>query len=358
MGLRAFLFSRNSKFSFKASELLKKVGHAVTFDDILLEPQFSKIVSRKDVDISSEFLGKELKIPIISANMDTVTNLGMVKAMQELGATGILHRYQTMEEVDVQVNEISSSGGQAIPSIGVQDGQYEMALRWTKCGAAAVCLDIAHADTPRAIELTKWLSKEKVKVIVGNVSTYDGVLRLADAGAYAVKVGQGSGSHCTTRIVTGHGVPQISALLEAVAVKRHFPNLKIIADGGIRNSGDIVKSLAMGADYVMLGSLLAGSLEAPGDIINGYKAYRGMASRESRLDFDPNMSLDYTPEGVASMRPVTGPVKHTVNILAGGVRSGLSYSGSKNLKEFRKKVRFMVVSSSSQIENTPHGLKG
>jgi IMP dehydrogenase len=164
-------------------------------------------------------------------------------------------------------------------------------------------------------------------------------------------------SSCVTRRVTGHGVPQLSAIVDIAALKKEF-KFDLIADGGCRESGDVAKALACGADAVMLGGMLVGSFETPGQIIQGQKVYRGMASREARLDFDENLSNDYTPEGVAMMKPVTGPVGDIINQICGGLRSALSYTGATNLSEFRNKVKILQVTPSGNEEGHPHGLKG
>jgi IMP dehydrogenase len=221
----------------------------------------------------------------------------------------------------------------------------------------AVCIDVAHGDHKRVEEVlgvTRNNLPSTVDIIVGNVSTRDGAKRMIEAGANIIKVGVGPGSVCTTRIVSGHGFPQLSAIAnvrEAVG-----PDFGVIADGGIRYPGDIVKALAAGADAVMLGSLLAGTEEAPSERIvehgTVYKTYHGMASREVQRQNGNGGTLRV--EGVSAKVPYRGPVIDTLNNLEAGIRSGFSYSGAHNLAELRKLARFVVVSNNSLKESHPH----
>jgi IMP dehydrogenase len=356
-------FDKFPKYTFaasKASKFLGKSQHAFTYDDLLLYPQYSDVLSRKLCNLATNLSSHwQLAIPIISANMDTVTGEEMVSAMTLAGASGILHRYQHHHDVLATIRNLRSRlyprQASVIPSIGVCSEALEMAKDYYRLGCQTICIDIAHGDSKQIIELTKQV-RQFMTVVAGNVATYEGADRLAMAGAEIIKVGVGPGSMCTTRLVTGHGVPQASALIEVVRLKKYYPNLKIIADGGIKNSGDIAKALALGADAVMVGSLFAGCTETPGETINGKKAYRGMASREARQNFDPNLHNNYTPEGVATLKPHIGPVEDVIKGLAGGLRSALSYSGAYTLEEFRQKARLMLVTSSSYHEGTPHGL--
>lgn len=335
---------------------------ALTFDDVLLVPQFSDIASRKEVDLSTGLFGVPFSVPICSANMDTVTEVEMAKKMFQLGGLGFLHRYAPHETVLDWVKEIHQDKGIAIPSIGVKPEDFGYAVAYAAEGAIAVNIDIAHGDSKHMIDMVQRLTKEGINVIAGNVATKDGADRLATAGARVIKVGIGPGSLCTTRIITGHGVPQLTAIEECAQIKAFFPNLSIIADGGIRNSGDCVKALAFGADMVMVGSLLAGTKESPGKAVQlmndsgkyyWAKEYRGMASREAR-DSVTKTDSSYTPEGESTYVKLKGPVESIIQQLAGGMRSGLSYSGVENLKELRRDARYMVVTSNSVAESQPH----
>lgn len=357
---------------------------ALTFDDVLLIPQYSVLGSRKEADTSTRISGMGLTIPVVSSNMDTITEDKMAIRMYQLGGLGILHRYAKTEDVIAWIKNIKESthhGGFAVPSVGVKKEDLELADRYLDVTRDAICVDIAHGDSEQAIEMVFALKERGWKhIIAGNVATFDGALRLIMAGATTIKVGVGPGSLCTTRIVTGHGVPQLTAIMDCAEVKKSFPEVTIIADGGIRNSGDAVKALAAGADAVMLGGMLAGTDETPGDLEYNFKVefynagyqitptpavfinppqpmvkrYRGMASRDAQVGWRGSVSND-APEGEAMVVPVKGPVEFVVNELVGGIRSGMSYSGSRTLKEFHKKAQFVKVTSNAVRENGAHG---
>jgi IMP dehydrogenase len=343
---------------------LKHKNAALTFDDILLIPQYSEVESRKDVQIDTNVLGHDFTIPICSANMDTVTEVKMAKEMARLGGAGFLHRYASTEDVLKWVAELVSDGVVAIPSIGIKPQDLEAAKRYVDAGADAINIDIAHGDSLHMVKMVEALKALNIKVVAGNVATFEAAFRLATAGADVIKVGIGGGSMCTTRIVTGHGVPQITAIQECSRVRETFSNIKIIADGGIRNSGDMVKALAFGADMCMVGSLLAGTNETPGQIIetmkNGKwhtgKRYRGMASTGARASV-AKVGADYTPEGVETTVDCTGPVEDIIAKLAGGIRSGLSYSGAWNIAQLRFEAQYSIITNNGIIESRPHGLK-
>lgn len=341
-------------------------SNALTFDDILLVPQFSEVASRKDVDVSTELLGVKFDIPIVSANMDTVTGPRMANRMDRLGGLGILHRYAEPSEILEWVKDLSSLQLKAVvPSIGIHEEDFALAMDYIKAGATAICVDIAHGHSQHMVDMVKRLADAGVKVIAGNVATFDGARALAQAGASVIKVGVGPGSMCTTRIVTGHGVPQLTAIEDCVKIKKYFPDVRIIADGGIRNSGDCVKALAFGADAVMVGSLLSGTWETPGDFIqrvNGaglyekVKAYRGMASEQARGDF-AGTAWDYAPEGEATFVSDKGTVNTVVAKLVNGIRSGMSYSGANNLVDLRTYAEYVIVTNNGVVESRPHGVK-
>lgn len=337
-------------------------SHALTFDDILLVPKYSEVASRANVDISTNLLGRKYAVPICSANMDTVTEYTMAVAMERQGGLGILHRYADPTLIKEWVTTLKNQGFTAIPSIGVKLEDVDLALEYTALGADAINIDIAHGDSKHMIEMIKKLKLHNIKVIAGNIATYHAACRLADVGADVIKVGIGGGSLCTTRIVTGHGIPQLQAIKDCVRVKDHkTPHVQIIADGGIRNSGDIVKALAFGADMVMVGSLLSGTNETPGDMVqvaseNGHflgKQYRGMASRAARSNV-AKIDSTYTAEGEATYVKAKGPVADVINQLAGGIRSGLSYSGVTNLSSLRQDSQYVLMTGHGMAESQPH----
>lgn len=341
-------------------------SEGLTFDDVLLVPQFSDISSRAQVNISNE----SMAIPIYSANMDSVTGPDMAIKMAQLGGRGILHRYMTVSHTISSINFIRAHKGIVIPSIGVQEDDYHKFLQYINIGIDAICIDVAHGDSQSVIKMIERIRNDfpYLEIIAGNVATYPGALRLAKAGASTIKVGVGPGSMCTTRVVTGHGVPQLSAIMDAAKIKDGY-KVHIIADGGIRNSGDIVKALAAGADSVMLGSLLAGTDEAPGQLSDGggnmisqgytgqkFKRFRGMASRAAQMDFRGKVNNN-TPEGEDTLIPCKGPVENVIMDLVGGIRSGFSYSGSMTLKELQQFAQFMRITNNGYLEGTPHGVK-
>lgn len=368
----------------------------LTFEDVLLVPKYSDIRSRADIDLSTNFLGMKFDLPIISANMDYVTESGMAAAMIDNGGFYVLHRFYPPPRHELEgflddVDLLVMNGRPISISVGVRDPEEEIAKveRVSRFGGGildilTVTVDVAHGHHNRVANMVQRLKMMGVqRVIAGNVATPEGYKFLAEAGADAVKVGIGPGSVCTTREVAGVGVPQIGALMDIADVKRHaiknklalspiaqwttgIGNVKpvdpyrwpaIIADGGMKSSGDIVKALAAGADMVMLGSLLAGTKEAPGErrleLTTGkrYKRYRGQSI------FGVNAS-HYTPEGIEGWVPEGESVKEVLQRLGAGIRSGLSYVGARNLKELREKAEFIqitqagyLIESATRIEN-------
>lgn len=339
-------------------------SNALTFDDVLLVPQFSDISSRKDVNIGTKMFGRKFDIPLVSANMDTVTESKMAGLMYDLGGVGFLHRYAKPEDVLVWIKELVDANKYAIPSIGIKDDDFALAKTYMAHGAIGINIDIAHGDSQHMVNMVIRLAAAGIPVVAGNVATYEAALRLAMAGAKVIKVGIGPGSMCTTRIVTGHGVPQLSAIEDCARVKQRFPDVAIIADGGVRNAGDCVKALAFGADMVMIGSMLAGTDETPGEVVQltnekglyyHAKQYRGMASRAARGSV-ANIDNSYTPEGESTFVRTKGPAGDVISQLVGGIRSGLSYSGAHNLEELTKTASYVIVSNNGVIESRPHGL--
>lgn len=468
----------------------------LTFDDVLLIPQRSSVRSRLTVDTSTELVGGiNLAIPIVSANMDTVTEAEMAIAMAQIGGIGIIHRFMSiqrqadevrrvkrsesfvvenpitifpdqtiaeaheiMEEAGVGGLVVVEDGGKLVGmlttrdillapdptamvatvmtprgrlvvasedetieparlrlfehrieklplvnkqnvvvglitasdiikiqqhpqatkdakgrlqtgvALGVKPEDFDRAAACIEQGVDLLVLDVAHGHAEHVIAMAKQLKNQfpDTPLIAGNVASADGVRDLADAGADAVKVGVGAGSICTTRIVTGFGVPQLTAIAECAKVAREL-KVAIIADGGIRNSGDITKALAAGANSVMLGSLLAGTDESPGVAVvrNGqrYKVVRGMASLSANVDRqridrqDELESEDWekvVPEGVEAVVPYRGKVADIVYQLVGGLRSGLSYAGARNIEELWDKAEFIRITSAGQKESGSH----
>jgi len=477
----------------------------LTFDDVLLVPKFSEVRSRKDADISTRFSRRiRLTIPLVSANMDTVTESTMAIAMARLGGIGVIHRFLSVDEEVAEVLKVKRSEGVVIedpitlgpdgtvkeawdiirerdiggivvvdharrvlglltrrditleedmdrkvktvmtprrdlitapkgvtleqarrilhenkveklplvdrngklaglitskdimkrrqfPSatkdakgrlrvaaaVGVKGDHMARSRRLLDAGADALVVDIAHGHSSYAIDTVRGIKKElgDVEVVAGNVATARGALDLIKAGADAVKVGVGSGSICVTRVVTGSGVPQLTAIMDSAAGASDS-DVPIIGDGGIRNPGDVTKALAAGASTVMIGSLFAGTEESPGPTIlrDGvrYKLTRGMASLAATLDRRVRKSgpggpredelieeviEESVPEGVEGLIPYKGRVDEVVKQLVGGLRSGMSYSGAHTLRELRRKAEFMRITAAGHKESHPHDIQ-
>lgn len=338
-------------------------GRGLTFDDVLIVPSKSEVRSRRDPNLTSQ-LTKSLtfETPIISANMDTVTEAEMAIAMDKLGAFGILHRFMSVEDQVAQARRVRESGAKHVgASIGVNTGTSDDFKLRSKAlidaGVDVLTIDIAHGHSTSMIETLKFLKDtySNIQIIAGNVATPEGAEELIDAGADAIKVGIGPGSMCTTRIITGAGVPQLTAisLCANVAAAKGVP---VIADGGIRTSGDMVKAFAAGASSVMLGSMLSGTLETPGDIKGGKKQYRGMASKAAQVSWRGGVPQGMAAEGESTFVAIKGHVSDVIHELTGGIRSGMSYVNAITIAEIREKARFIEMTASGASESRAHGL--
>ena len=328
----------------------------LTYDDVLLVPQYSDIESRSEVSLVTDFgRGVELGLPIIASPMDTVSEADMAGSLGELGGISIIHRYNSIEE---QSAIIASLGENTLvgAAVGVSGDYEERAISAVESGAKVICIDVAHGHhilMKKAIKKVRETVGKKIHIMAGNVATLEGFNDLADWGADSIRCNIGGGSICTTRIQTGHGVPGLETIFQCSKSDR---NAKIIADGGIKNSGDIVKALAAGADAVMLGSLLAGTSESPGRTFKDTdgklrKVYRGMASAEAQKDWRGRVS---SQEGVSSSVPWRGPVGDVIEGLERGIRSGLSYSGARSVKELQAKAQWLQQSNASTTESSAH----
>lgn len=334
----------------------------LTFDDVLLVPGYNGIRSRQNVSTSLRLKDVELEIPIVSSNMDTITEGPMANTITELGGMAILHRFMSIEK-NLEIFKSVKNQKRTGFSIGVGADGMDRAAALIAAGASIVCVDVAHGhskEVNRTVRTLRDTYGDNLLIIAGNVATYAGADYLAAAGADVIKVGIGSGSVCTTRIKTGFGVPQLSALQDCCKVDR-----AIISDGGIRYPSDAVKALAAGADLVMLGGMLAGTDEAPGEIIERtepsgakvrVKRFRGMASREAQEEFMGGMSDWKTAEGVAIEVPCRGSVRPILQDVMGGIRSGFTYCGAATLKDFQRKAQFIEITPASRIEGTPHAV--
>lgn len=339
---------------------IKSRGKGLTFDDVLIIPARSDVRSRRDPQLHSK-LTKNISIdtPIISANMDTVTEYDMAFAMHELGGIGILHRFITTEEQAVQARRLKEAGLKNISaSVGVGEEFKSRAKLLIDSGVNIITIDIAHGHSIQMMETLKWLKDNhpQVDIIAGNLATPDAARDLIEAGADAIKVGIGPGSMCTTRIITGCGVPQLTAIGLCSEVAESY-GVPVIADGGIRTSGDMVKAFAAGASTVMLGSMLAGTIESPGEIKNGKKQYRGMASKAAQESWRGGVPQGMAPEGESTQVNVKGHVRDVILEVTGGIRSGMSYVNATSIAEIREKALFMEMSSNGISESRAHGVR-
>lgn len=337
-------------------------NRGLTFDDVILVPGYNGIRSRQDVSTNVEVAGRTFGIPIVSSNMDTITELEMADAITGMGGMSILHRFMTID-ANIQLFKKLKNPKQTSISIGIGEESMLRAEALVAAGAEIICVDVAHGHSKEVNYTVRQLRQkwhQNIMIIAGNVATYAGADYLAAAGADIIKVGIGSGSVCTTRIKTGFGVPQLTALQECSKVDRC-----LIADGGIRTPGDAVKALAAGASFVMLGGMLAGCDETPGEIISKkdfagndirVKRFRGMASREAQEDFMGGMAEWKTAEGVAVEVACKGPVKNIIQDVMGGVRSGLTYCGADTIKALQRKAQFMEITTAGFVEGTPHAV--
>jgi len=338
------------------------VKEVLSYDDVLLVPKYSNIESRNQVDIGSK-LDESLsfKLPIISSPMDTITEDKMAIAMSRCGGMGIVHRYNEIpEQVRIAARVLYENGKLKVgAAIGMTGDFEERAMALKMVGVQVLCVDVAHGHhimMERCLKTLKDRFGDEVHIMAGNVATLEGFDALASWGADSIRVGIGGGSICSTRLVSGHGIPTLQSIMDCA--KSEY-DTKIIADGGIKTSGDIIKSLAAGADFVMIGSLLAGTKESPGEIFTAnsgkkYKVYRGMASSEAQNDWRGKSSA---PEGISTTVPYKGSVNAILKDLAGGIRGGLSYSGVRSLQELRCKATFIRQTYSGQSESSTHILR-
>jgi IMP dehydrogenase len=336
---------------------------AITFDDVLLVPSYNHYESRRLVDISmTDRRGKlTLGLPVMTANMDTVTEAGMANFIGAKGGIGVLHRFCTVDE---NVAMFRACRHPTFVSVGASEKDLERAAALRDAGANYFCVDVAHAHAKYVGKMLKKLREmlPEACLLAGNVATYAGADYLAGCGADIIKVGIGGGSVCSTRIKTGFGLPMITSIRECARIDR-----SIVADGGLRAPGDIVKALAFGADFVMLGGMFSGTRPTPGKVVERvgaaqgavqapklFKEYRGMASKEAQEDFMGGMPEWKTAEGVSTYVPYREDEEAIVADIVGGLRSGLTYGGSATIRELQRKLDYRVVSVASRIESLPH----
>jgi IMP dehydrogenase len=335
----------------------EKMKEALTYDDVLLVPKFSDIESRANISLESELdVSLKFNTPIIASPMDTVSGENMAIKLSQLGGVAVIHRYNTIEQQCEIVRSVKRVGERVGAAVGTTGDFLERVTRLKNAGVDFICIDVAHGHHKMVYDaITKIRAAFPfLHIMAGNVATAEAFEALQSWGADSIRVGIGGGSICSTRIQTGHGVPNVSAIMECAEVAT---SAKLIADGGIKNAGDIVKALAAGADFVMLGSILAGTDESPGEVIESVlhgtkmKSYRGMASREAQEEWRGKSSA---PEGISTMVPYKGPVEFIFNDLVGNIKSGLSYTGAVTISGLQSRSEFIRQTSAGQHESSTH----
>src|SRR4051812_38246590 len=343
----------------------------LAFDDVLLIPARSDI--RPSQVTTRSFLTREvaLDIPILSAAMDTVTEARMAIALGRIGGVGLVHRDHSVDDQAAQVKECKAGGVRVGAAVGVSGDADDRVSALVAAGVDVVFVDTAHGHSPAVIRMVeKVKARHRVQVVGGNVATGEGAEELVAAGADGIKVGMGPGAICTTRVVAGAGMPQITAIYACAnaAAKSGVP---ICADGGIQESGDIAKAIGAGAHTVMLGGLLAGVDESPGDMVQTqdgcFKSYRGMGSlgamrarQTSRDRYGQGDVAEFSklvPEGVEGRVPARGALEPFVHQLIGGLRAGMGYTGAGTIEELRTKARFVRISGAGLRESHPHDVQ-
>ena len=359
----------------------------LTFDDILLLPSYAGF-SRSDITLDTKLSRNiSLSLPLVSSPMDTVTESELAIALARLGGIGIIHRNLTVEQQVEEVKKVVAENLLVGAAVGASSGFEERVEALVGAGVKVLVVDSAHGFAKNVIETTKYIKEHfsQVDVIAGSIATGEGAEALIAAGADGLRVGMGPGAICTTRIISGMGVPQVTALIDTVRVAREH-GVPVIADGGIKYSGDMVKALALGASAVMMGSFFASCAEAPGEKVELsreqvphrfqsifqkdketylFKSYRGMgsigamqkgAAIKSEDEFHGKSYKDrvLVAEGVEGLVPVKGSVQQVVDQAVGGIKSGMFYVGAQNLSELTEKARFTKITQASLTESHPH----
>lgn len=337
------------------------IGKGYSYDDVLIVPKYNKVQSRKDVSFKTKVTRNySIDMPIIAANMDTVCESRMAIAIGKLGGLGVIHRFLSAKEQAEEIRKVKAQNLIAAGAVGVKDYEERMKVL-AEAGLDIAVIDIAHGHSKYVGKTIEWIKQNypKIDVMVGNIATKDAAEYFVSKGADAVKVGVGPGSLCSTRVMTGAGVPQITAIMDVYeATQGRIP---ICADGGIKQPGDLTKALGAGANTIMLGSVLAGTEETPGEIIekNGkkYKKYRGMASYEAtihKLHIDGKKEEVISVEGESTVVEFKGSVDKIIKEYLGGLASGMTYIGADTIEKISGKADFIEMSQSGLKESMPH----
>ena len=346
------------------------IKEALTFDDVLMLPRYSNILP-SNTNISLNLTNKmHLNVPFLSSAMDTVTESSMAIAMAESGGVGVIHRNLTIKKQTQEIKKVKTKKLLVGAAIGTNEEDVERAKSLINNGVDLIVIDTAHGHSAKVLKVLSKVKKtsNKIPICVGNIATGEAAKKLYNSGADIIKVGIGPGSICTTRMVAGIGVPQISAIME-VKKSLNKKKIKIISDGGIKFSGDIAKALAAGADAIMMGSIFAGTDESPGKKfkIKGkiYKQYRGMGSIGAMSSGSANRYFQknykdkskFVPEGVEGRVEYKGSISKIIYQLQGGLRSSMGYIGAKNLNEIKKKAKFIKITKAGFYESMVHSVE-
>lgn len=357
---------------------------SLSYDDVLLVPQYSEVLPSQVKVCGQVSKNISLRIPIASSAMDTVTEAEMAIAMAQIGGIGIVHKNLSIQDQAAQIEQVkkaepsdqaATDGSHRLitgAAVGVGSDTPERAKALLQAGVNVIVVDTAHGHSKGVLETVRHLKSTysrsyKFDIVAGNIATSLAAFALIEAGVDGIKVGIGPGSICTTRIVTGVGVPQLSAILDCAKPAKEY-GIPLIADGGIKYSGDCAKALAAGASCIMIGSLLAGTEESPGELImyqgQSYKIYRGMGSlgamkRGSKDRYFQGQIEDHNklvPEGIEGRVVYKGPVANVIYQLIGGVRSSMGYVGAKDLKDFQERAVFTRMTAAGLKESHVHNV--
>ena len=345
------------------------IKESLTFDDVTLVPQYSSILPHETITKTELSKNLKLNIPLLSSAMDTVTESKMAIAIAKSGGLGIIHKNLNPKKQALEVKKVKKNNMIVGAAVGTNEKDIDRVYKLLESKVDLIVVDTAHGHTKKVLAIInkiKKISKNSI-VCAGNIATGKAAKFLADSGVDIVKVGIGPGSICTTRLVTGIGVPQLSAVLDVKKALQNYKT-KIISDGGIKFSGDVSKAIAAGADAVMIGSLFAGTTESPGKIFKYkgklYKNFRGMGSAGAmsagsadRYFQKKNKNISkYVAEGVEGIVQFKGPLNKIIYQLVGGLKSSMGYMGSKTIKDLQKKSEFVKITKAGFYESMVHNV--